>query len=323
MNFNKELERADILYDQNNFEQAKELYQSIMLKNSDPNATLMYGNCLSELNEHEMAIEIFKKLTEINPYDEAPWYNLGCEYLGLDQPAKALKYFQKAFEVDRANADAYYKAGFCYQCLDNIEQAIVHYKRSLEFEVSEKSLFRLGISYMKKEMEGKALEFLLRANEIDSDHYDTNFYIGLCYEILKNPHKAIEYYNKALKLENNFDAHLNLGVCYREIGDFTSALKHSKAAYKLEPNDSDTLFNYCLALIKSKKGNEAYKLLCSTDVNFDEDYSLLEMLIVLSLNRGDFSRADEAYIKLKKVDKEKTFDYETLKEKFRKKSDEK
>lgn len=319
MNFDKRLEKADILYDQGKFEDAKELYQSIMLENGDTNATLMYGNCMSELNKHETAIKIFKKLTEINPYDEAPWYNLGCEYLELDRPAKALKHFQKAFEVDPNNADAYYKAGFCYQCLDNVEQAIIHYKRSLDFEVSEKSLFRLGIAYMKQETEDKALDCLLKANEIDSDRYDTNFYIGLCYDILKNPHKAIEYYNKALKLENNFDAHINISHCYFDICNIDAALKHSKTAYEMNPGEPDVLHYYCYLLIKAKNGNKAYNLLCATDIDFSDDYSLLEMLIVLSLNYGDFSRADKAYLKLKKIDTEMALDYETLKEKAQKK----
>lgn len=132
MNFDKIFEKADKLYNQGKFEEAKELYQSIMLENGDTNATLMYGNCLSQLGRHEAAIKIYKKLTELDPYNEAPWYNLGCEYLNQNRPAKALKYFQKAKDADPANADADYKAGFCYECLNDVEQAIEHYKRSLE-----------------------------------------------------------------------------------------------------------------------------------------------------------------------------------------------
>lgn len=319
MNYTKLFEKADALYEQNKIEEAKELYRTIMLSNGDTHAALMYGNCLSLQNEHESAIKIFKRLTEITPYEEAPWYNLGNQYLKLDRPAKALMCFRKAKEADSKNADAEYKMGFCHERLNNVEQATEHYKRSLEFEVSDNTLFRLGICYLMQNNADKALECLTKANELEPDCYDTNFYIGLCYENLKNPDKAIKYYKKALKIENNFNAHLNLGACYRDIGNLDSALKHSKTAYEMNPGDPDALHYYCYILIKTKNGNKAYNLLCATDIDFSDDYSLLEMLIVLSLNRGDFSRANKAYLKLKKIDTEMAFDYETLKEKAQKK----
>lgn len=173
---------------------------------------------------------------------------------------------------------------------------------------------------MVQEKEEKALECLLKTSTND---YDTNFYIGLCYDILKNPHKAIEYYNKALKLENNLNAHMNLGLCYYDMDDLSSALKHIRTAYEMEPSEPDTLRYYCHILIKAKKGNDAYNLLCSTDVDFDDDCDLLNMLIFLSLNRGDFARADEAYIKLKKVDPnaETVINYDAMKKSAKERSE--
>ena len=52
---------------------------------------------------------------------------------------------------------------------------------------------------------------------------------------------------------------------------------------------------------KNKKETEAYELLKSTQINFDNDERLLDIFIFLALNRADFDASDKAYEKLKLI----------------------
>ena len=127
--------------------------------------------------------------------------------------------------------------------------------------------------------------------------------------MLKNYDKAIEDYKISLKLDDNFQTHMNLGLCYYDIRDIHSALEHTRMAFELNPDDLDSLRYYVYILIKAKQRTEAYNILLKSVLNYDEDVTVLEFLVLLALDSKDFDVADKAYDKMKKVS---DVDYELL-----------
>lgn len=154
------------------------------------------------------------------------------------------------------------------------------------------------------------------AKKIIFDDADIYFYSALCYEKIKKYDKAIEEYKISLELNNNFQTHINLGLCYYDVGDIESSLKQVEEAFKLKPNNLDALRYYVYILIKANKRRDAYNALLNCGLNFDEDATILELLVLLSLDFKNFDLADETYVKLKKIETDSTelFDYD----KFRK-----
>lgn len=176
--------------------------------------------------------------------------------------------------------------------------------------------YSLGRTCLIKGYIQQAIDCFSCAKNIIFDDADVYFYSALCYEKIKKYEQAIEEYKISLELNNNFQTHINLGLCYYDVGDIESSLEQVEEAFKLNPKDLDALRYYVYILIKANKRNDAYNTLLNSDLNFDEDATILELLVLLSLDCKNFDLADKTYIKLKKAedDSVELFDYD----KFRK-----
>ncbi len=103
-------------------------------------------------------------------------------------------------------------------------------------------------------------EILLRLHELYGEKYDTFFNLAECEKERGNTDKAIEYYEKSLKINpNDIDVLNNYGVLI-EKRNINKALLLYKKAYKNSPDDSGIINN--LANCYKKIGNsfEAEKL---------------------------------------------------------------
>lgn len=296
--------KAEELYNNDSFEEALALFEELWKEASDSDAALMFANCLKCLGKEDEATRVYRYITEIDPMWEAPLYNLAGIYYDRKEYEKAIELYSKAADADNNNGDAYFKLGECYRKLSNIDKAITYYKKAVEAAENLylfESLFHLGIGYLQKENYTSGFEYLAKANEINPQDPETLFFMGLSSEELNDFDRAIEFYEKSLSIKPSCDTHLNAGLCYFDKGDFNLAVSHLKTAYELEKDNADALFFYCYLLTKSKQGNEAYTLLKSTEINFDNDERILDLLVFLALNRRDFDISDAAYEKLKLI----------------------
>lgn len=223
------------LYEQKRYEEAANLFRSIMKDYETYGAAFSFGCCLIELGKYDKAIDFFKKLLTVCPNWEYVW-------------------------------------------------------------------FKLGYTYIKSNSLKEALACLLKAEEIAPEHPRVLFYLGLYYEKTDDFEKAIEYYKRSLKIENDSGTNASLSVCCYAIGKFEEALKYAKEAYYLEPNCIDNLFYYTRLLVVNKKYQDGFDVFKSTQLNYDEDKELLITYIICSLRTGNTSNADDAYTKLQKVD---------------------
>lgn len=305
--YTEKFKKAEELYNNDSFEEAAELFKELWKEESDDEAALMFANSLKCLDRYDDAEQIYNYLIGIDPTREAPLYNLAGIYYNREEYEKAMELYQKAAEADAECGDAYFKLGECCRMLDtdNTEKAMQYYQKAVMAKegtiYADDAHFFLGIAYLRLDKTLPAFEHLKKSNELSPGKADTLYFLGLCCEMQNKLTKAIEYYKKALSAEDRIDTHINLALCYNDTGDTEKAIAHARTALELDPYNADALFYYCYILTKNKKGNEAYELLKSTQINFDNDERLLDIFIFLALNRADFDVSDKAYEKLKLI----------------------
>lgn len=213
-----------------------------------------------------------------------------------------------------------YSAAFCYGCcltrLGKYEEAVNFFTKMLILCPEWENLwYELGYAYLKNKNMQNALSCLLKAKDIAPDHPRVLFYLGLYYEKTDDFEKAIAYYKRSLKAENCFGVNASLAVCYYYTEDFEEALKYAEEAYRLKPNSVDSLFYYTRLLVKNKKYQKGFDVFRTTELNYEYDAELLITYIICSLRTGNIKYADDAHVKLKKIDSTSKMvcDYEMIK----------
>ena len=84
-----------------------------------------------------------------------------------------------------------------------------------------KKYFMLGLEYKKNIEYKKAETAYLKALEYEPDSTETLFNLASIYLLLNKPHRAIEYYNKCLKINpDDFEAEYFLSLAYFRVKDY-------------------------------------------------------------------------------------------------------
>lgn len=158
------------------------------------------------------------------------YLGLGLCYMNLNQTDKALKYFEIASELDKNCYDAFYQSALCYQKLGNNCGAIKNFIKAIQLKPdSTDAILQLGISHelceeydlalmiyeklienspqfikayehksallMKMDRFNEASSVLYKLNKINN-YNNAYFGLGVCFEKLCNPLKALRYYRK-------------------------------------------------------------------------------------------------------------------------------
>ncbi|KAF2333037.1 ATP-binding protein [Flavobacterium ginsenosidimutans] len=193
-----------------------------------------------------------------------------------------LKYMKKP----RFAWNAYFIQGFNYFKTDNLESALVYFRKALHLNTSAFRkwgiLNSIGIVYMKQK-KYNAAAFMFEKITTEGYHaqkFKTNSCdrfelmdyavmlnnLGICYQNLKNP-KAIDFYNKALKIRLKINDRDNISSSYAALSEYylktnpALANKYAKLGYE---KASEVNFyvdkNYCLSfLVQTATGNELKK----------------------------------------------------------------
>lgn len=117
--------------------------------------------------------------------------------------SEALAIYQKLIDNGSLESNLWQKVGYCRQMLDDLKGA---------------------------------LDAFLQAELLLSDNSWIIKRIAQVYKLLKDPGKALEYYQRAAQLNpNNLNLELNIGHCYLDLGEYEKALN---CYFKIELLDS-------------------------------------------------------------------------------------
>ena len=188
------------------YEKAEEVY--IFIAQLAPeNAVKLYRTILMMYDvagNKEKAIEVAKKVVELNPKSDENYYNLGYMYMKNDKHNEAIEQFNKALAINPGN---------------------------------EYSYLNIGVSYSKLNKHKKSIEAFKKVIELVPDNPDAWFFIGIGYMHLKNFESALEPLRKTVELRpGNANALYNLAITYLNLHDNYSARDIHKKLTTLNPS---------------------------------------------------------------------------------------
>src|SRR5690349_9123190 len=111
----------------------------------------------------------------------------------------------------------------------------------------------LGDKYIRQGEYQKALKFLVRAAGLMPERPQVCNLQGLAYHGLQQPSKAMDSYQRALRIDRNFaPARYNLGVLLLEQNRLPEAINELHAYTGLQPNDDQGLSRLGAALVRAR-----------------------------------------------------------------------
>ena len=190
------------------------------------------------LKEYQKTHENVEKALEIDPINPVAYFINGYSFLEEGDTNLAIRNFQDAVSQDQEYLDAFYYLGMIYSDR-NDKLAVEYLNNALRIEPDNvEVLYLLGLFFQENENTEKAIEIYDRILKIDENnkfaHYN-KAYIELVY--LKEFKKAIEDFTKAIKSDPTYsDAYFNRGYCYELINDFENSIKDYQKTLLLTPN---------------------------------------------------------------------------------------
>jgi len=208
--------------------------ECLKISPNDDSIKLNSALVLSKLGNYGKAAEIYKSYLSKNPYDLTAINNMGLCLAALGNYRQALEYCDKGLEIDPINVDLLGNKGYCYyklhdyknalECLNEAEKysnndiillnnkalclmameyyddALKLFNRILQEQSSDDVLINKAHCLIKKELFQEALTCLDKVKNKAERGFDVYTLQGICFEKLGDNEKAIEYYNKSLKL---------------------------------------------------------------------------------------------------------------------------
>lgn len=163
----EEIKGTDILIDMIRRIQDGELNENFF------EANFQLSRAFTAMDEERFddAVKRFERARELEPDDPAIYFNLGVAYTFVKEEDKAIETFQTCVNLNPLAAEAYYNMGQIY--------------------------------LLRKEDFSKALSCFSRAASVRPDYVGAHHQKGTVYELLGDPKKALECWEKTLELDPN------------------------------------------------------------------------------------------------------------------------
>ena len=190
------------------------------------------GRLLGESGNHQEALTCFEKVTELKPEHVLGWANRGYALNLLGKNEESLQYFDKSIEIDQNNFLAWEYKGMALGNLAKYEEAIECFDKAIDLDPKNiLSWFKKGVAYFRiakptmgdedRKSYGKALECFEKATDlINTMEVEAGvisyvvehkpflaktrilFHKGLTFLILKQPEKALEWFDEILHMDS-------------------------------------------------------------------------------------------------------------------------
>jgi predicted O-linked N-acetylglucosamine transferase (SPINDLY family) len=191
--------------------------KSSMVESEDCNSNAILA---AQQGQVELAIQLFKKATSLNPNYVDAHYNFGVFFNQLGDKEQAINWLQKAVSLYPQHSNSLYNLGVILMDLGKVDDAITNFRQVLE---------------------------------ISPYDLDTYLALGNAYLEQDNLDKAAKCYRNALRVNpKSASAHCSFAVVMSAQGDYARAISHSQQAIDIDPNLGLAYCNMACALSKFK-----------------------------------------------------------------------
>jgi tetratricopeptide (TPR) repeat protein len=209
------------------------------------NAYFYKANALSELDKHDEAIPVYKKILKHEKDNPVVWNNLGYEYFEIKNYDEAKKCFEHAIKLDpdeplflSSNADVLFKLKENKKAMDVVDKAL-----KLDSNYTDALFLKCDILIEMNRSEEviKILDDLEYDEDIVTDIKELE---SIAYHELSNYSKALECVNEALKFEPNDESFWYNKACYLSLlGKQEEANDALLIATSIEPENINEIKN--------------------------------------------------------------------------------
>ncbi|HEX5169061.1 MAG TPA: tetratricopeptide repeat protein [Cyclobacteriaceae bacterium] len=281
------------------YDEAAENYD-LAIKNN-PSEVVYYTNKRDAIERAGAAPDQLEKvlieICQVMPSGAEHYNRLAVFYHDQGNYLKAIPLYDKAITLNPNSALYLENRGLALLNLKEYEKAELDYKQSATLSPNHKIYNKLGVLYYNWGHYDDALQFYLKAIELNDKEpiYFEN--LGLVHERMKDDSKAIGAYEKAIALERTNGIYLNrLGLFYYNKADDLKAVGYYQKAIEREPDNTTYLQNLALAheqLHRDDDAEKIYEQLVNRDSN---NINSSVRLAVIKMRRGIYDEIVYKYL---------------------------
>ena len=253
---------ANLYIETRNFRQAKDLYDSIILKAS-PSSEVLYQYAIlsTQLYDTGTAEKIFKKVIKMNPENAVAHKDLGVIYLNQRLFDYAEDEFRIAMELAPNDFDIIFEYANYLYSVSKYQEADKYYDKALAIkdDVVAKSL--QAINKIELNQLDNARELIESALTEQPKHEYIQFLASRIYYSMEDYEKAKIYFIKSLEQNPDIETKNLLALCYYQLGEYDKALNIFKALLEKNSENISLLLNEAKCYEKMNETNKALEVL--------------------------------------------------------------
>lgn len=134
--------RAEALVEMQQYKEAMEDIDAILAQDPEEESTiLLHGKIEEATGDKEMAESFYRKVTELNPFNEQAFLYLGKLYITQNKLAEAIELFTEAIELNPGFTEAYHERGRAKLLNGDKDGSVEDLKKELELNPKDAQNF--------------------------------------------------------------------------------------------------------------------------------------------------------------------------------------
>ena len=209
--------------------------------------------------------------------------------------------------MDSKNEDAIFDMVNVLDTLDMLEETIPFYEEIIDSDpFSHSAWYNLGLVYDRLFNFDKAIECYEYAIAIEDNYGPAHFNLACSFMANNKFEEAIVSFKLALKCDNYDDSiiFINVGMCYLEIGEIELAIKDFHQALKMNHDSYMAYFGLARCLDKQEKWLEAVHFLNKSIKYFDGDINVWLLLAKCEYSLGNVISALSSLVRASELEPE-------------------
>ncbi|GAC1301520.1 MAG: hypothetical protein NVSMB24_04500 [Mucilaginibacter sp.] len=342
--FSANVFKAESLYDDNRYDESiKYCTKLVAISPQYARGFELRGNCYSELNKPQEAVNDFSEAIKLYPDNDVFYYERANEFINLDKYTESILDLRKVYAKNPAYkwtiynlARSYYKIGmsdsslylvnmhiqqnpndedgydlkgYLYYDRNSYPEAIDQYSQAIKLAPANGRFYEdRGNAYFYGEKYSDAVADFQKAVQLDKNRAYAHDRLGDCYYQLKEYQKAIAAHQQAVKINPSYKyAYVGLSMSKVELKDYQGAIADCKKAIAIDSTYATGLGDLGWAYY-CNGDNDACIAYSYKALKYDEKATYAMFNIALAtLRKGDAEKSKALYRQFIATCKEKNY----------------
>lgn len=235
------------------------LEQAIAVSGGDAMLYTKLAGIYSEIDEYDKALENYNKVININPDDAFIYISIGSIYESQGKYKEAKESYNKALDLFPEYKYNYFNLGNVNYQLKNYKEAIKDYNSFLEtYSGHLEARENLAASYLAiKDYSNSEAQYKIIYDK-NPDSFKHYYEYGISLLNNNDSEKAVKFLEKAIEIDTeNYSAHLGLAQAYQDLGKNDMSYEQYQIVLKNVPNLNTVRLDYANLLADMDKNTEA------------------------------------------------------------------